>query len=207
MKQVQRLHTFRSIGMAINRDKRTIQNWYAKALADENCTEIGAIDERSGARMFSDDERDILLRYYTEMPTSSRRDTKSNRPAVEICDGTEIVTLDTPEMGGAIDLSLFAGGGKMQCIDDPDRVVEGVTNFLDQVLTHLDSDLEEKRSKLDKTAQAREQVSDKVREFAFRSELYRRDAQAIAREQNTATSDLSTMLEQLAQLGKPENAA
>jgi hypothetical protein len=201
---MERIHTFRSIAEACRRDKRTVQSWYSKALIDEQCDEIGIIDPATGARVFNDAERAILMNYFVESVVPKR---KQSAPQVEVVAGGQMTVIESPQFDGLVDLSQFLSPTEIQQIDDPGKAVDAVFSFLDVVENHFEKDLEKRQADLSKTRKARQRASDRVRDFSVRAELYKRDAAAIAREQNQQTEDLTEDLNKVKSMGKSDSDA
>lgn len=189
----------------------------AKRKAEERYGEIeGTLDPRDKRiTVYTDEDVQKILEFAPKKNSgqSKQKPSTVSPTVVETVDeplmetriiAREATVLTAPDLKPAtIDLQQWDGAPVFR-FDNPLELIDSVDSMLAQVEQALDADLQQRQQKLIESQRAKEKVSDRVRQFQLKAELYRRDAQAAAIQQNAVTQDLSEELQTINSLGKSD---
>lgn len=204
MQNVLKPHTLASIAAAQGVNKRAVQGWLRQAKKAEG-GEVGEIIGKT--RYFSDEERDILLRYAGE-PRAKRVPTEVLQPHSienEHC----CHTVAAPEFGHTtFSLERFRDNEVEALVfEDPGAVADQFIAIADQLVAGMESDIRQREQRLKATRDAQGKVAAKAQDLKLEQRLYRDRARDIDTAQTSETQALQDAARALQSLGKPQAAA
>jgi hypothetical protein len=194
---MERVHSLTSIATALNRSRRTVQDWYTRAKSEAD-REIGELID--GTRYFSDDERVLLVKYAgTDRPIA-----KPATPSVTVESGNHQIVLNTPQLPQTYTLESLRKSEAV-IIEDPLAVATRFMQVADQLVGAMQSDIQQREQRLNQTKQAKDAIATKTAELKLESRLYQERTQIIDSVQSQETQALQSALSLLQQMGKPQN--
>jgi len=189
---MKRIHTYTSISKEKKREKRTVQGWHEKARGDGH--NLGEIV--NGVRMFSDEERTLLLSYAGATPENFIKTDED----VAIATTTELML--PQDFSPRAMVSHFDGA--VGQVTDPDQIVALTRAIVNVGLTTLDSKIQRQRATLDQHQQAFVEASQVVNEGFMDLKIKASESRMVADQQTAATQQLQALMGKLAALGQVE---
>lgn len=197
---MKREHTFRSIAYDLNRDPRTVRQWYAKACEENSVTEIG--DLIDNVRHFNDAERELLVKYLSDRPSTKKQIELTYQPSEIV--SAEIVQL--PD-GGFFDPALALArfdNSKGEVFEDPMAIVDAISETLDRVEMVLGQKIDQQLENLEKTKKATQALQERKSRFELRREIAANEARKLAAQQSAATANLKEVYQEVMESGKSD---
>ena len=197
------VHTLRSIANENNRDKRTVQNWLARA-KDDGHGELGTLI--NNVRMFTDAERDILASYAgaDREPSPTAQATAAAPVSVEV--GNHAMVLSAPQLPSQFSLETLRTS-EVTAFDDPLAIANQALAIADQIQTAMDADLAQRQQRLNATQQANAELAKRVQDMKLKQLKYDLQASQIDQATTDRTMTLQESLAELTRLGKPQEPA
>lgn len=193
---MERNHTFKSIADLVDRDKRTVQNWWAKH-ESETSTKLGKIDETDSTRKFTDQERDILISY--GKPAREKVEFVQSEPVK----AAEIIEFEGTRFNTSLAANHFDGAvGRL--IQNPDEAVGMVELLCSSVLSALEEKVDVQKQGVAKTQQAQWKVEGQVEAFTEAATKLGIKSKTLAAAQTKTTEELQAKLAEMIQLGTAE---
>ena len=193
-------HTYTSIASEMGVNKRTVQDWYDRHKKRSE-QELGQIDEASGARVFSDSEREILLGYMSDRPSQKA---KVAPVTVEMGNHSQPVALSVGVQSAS--LEQFRSERIRQQLANPREFMAGMNNLLDQLEEVMDAAEEQQEAELLQTRSIKRQAARRMDQFRRRSDEYRIKTDITASIQNTELEELSEIAQEANSMGKQPTA-
>jgi hypothetical protein len=183
------IHSLRTIADAANREKRTVQNWYARAKEEHG--ELGILV--NGVRLFTNEERDILTSY----AGADRPDPlpEPDTPPVTVVAGNHHLVLAPPIMPQAFSLESLRSSEAVS-FEDPLALANRALAIADQIQTAMDADLKARQ-------QANEELKKRIQTMKLNQLKYEIQANILDSATTDRTISLQDSLAELARLGKP----
>lgn len=194
-----RLHTLRSISADCQVSYRAVQGWYAKACESSGLPELGEL--KDGARHFTDEEKNLIASFGSDRARKPQPQT----PQITIESGSSQLTLATPELPESYSLETLRQSQPV-LFDDPLAVAEQFLEIASQIQQAMDADIETREVKLNQTRRAKQTIAEKASELKLEQRLYRERTRQIDSSQTEETQALSSALQLLQTLGKPQSA-
>jgi hypothetical protein len=186
------IHTLRTIAEEFGVEKRTVQNWYARAKEEHG--EFGEID-KTGTRQFSNEQRDILIAYAS--PAASKA-----IEAVEVSVGSEIV-LTAPEMPDTYSLEVIRGASHgEQILQDPLGVANRFLQISTQLIEAMQVDISARERRLVETRRAKEMAQAKAQELQIEAKVYQLQSAEVSKSIKAETRQLESTLKELGKFEK-----
>jgi len=187
---MKRVHTYTSISKEKSRDKRTVQGWCDKARRDGH--ELGEII--NGARMFSDEERTLILTY------------AGAATEFHIKDDEEVAIATTTELLLPEDFSPRAMiahfDGAVGEATNPDQIVALTRAIVNAGLTTLNAKVERQKATLVEHQQALIEATQIASEGFVDLKIKASESRIVAEQQTAATQQLQSLMGKLAALGQ-----
>ncbi len=196
-------HTLASIASDAKVTKRTAQRWLSK------CGDIGTLDDATGARYFTDAERDQLLNHraptkqaqQTKLTADTSADTAPTVPTqIEVCSGNHRSLLNAPELPQSVSLAKFRTQDSSAIdLSTVTQAIQGVR----AIRQGLSADLEQQWAQLEATQQAAELVEAELNQLERDADKYAVTSDILARLQTQSAKGVQRSLGKLSALGSP----
>jgi hypothetical protein len=184
-------HTLASIAATAEVEKRTVQNWLKKASSAHG--ELGQVS--NGARVFSDDDRNILLSY------KSVKRKPEPVTQVQVFEGNHHVVQADPIMPVSYDLANFRSETEIVTIADPLAIAHQYCGMGDQLIAGMLTSSNGRRDTLHQTIEATRMIANKAAEVDRACTKYEILSEVRGDAQNLATADFNALLGKLQALG------
>lgn len=194
-------HTYSSIAADVGVNKRTVQDWWDKHRKRTE-QELGQIDEAGGARLFTDNEREILLGYMSDRPKKAEQ---SIQPAVIVESGNHQVNLGAPGLPQVFTLEPLRQSEVVQ-FEDPLAIAHQFMQAADLVIAGMSQDVQARQQRLNETVEAKDAIAAKKQQLELEARLYQLQTGQIDAQTSRETQRLSDALQALQCLGKPPAA-
>jgi hypothetical protein len=216
---LERIHTLKSIADAMQRDKRTAQNWLDKAEA-ETGGEVGEII--NGTRMFSDEEKALLLKFAKPVSEVKQRvavgeakhgivPTSANNPYLPTIDPSSAIVPTTRDaemqLPQGFDVSTALGsidGAKGLAFQNSEDVVNAVIHIQNCVKSALTTKIDEQKNKLELDEEQLLRLEVQQKDFKRWAAFAGHESRNVAEQQTQVTQELQQRYEQTVNLGKPQ---
>ena len=184
-------HTLSSIAAEAQVDKRTVQNWLKKS--EKIHGNLGAVS--SGARVFGDEDRAILL--------ACKSAKRKPEPViqVQVFEGNHHMVQADPIVPVSYDLGNFRPETEVVTIEDPMSIALQFCGAADQLIGAMQSSAEGQRAKLQQTIAATQMIEAKAAEVERSRIKYEVLSEVRGDTQNLATADLNALVGKLQALG------
>ncbi|MBM0745658.1 hypothetical protein JOY44_30020 (plasmid) [Phormidium sp. CLA17] len=165
----------------------------AKTTVFNRCKELG-MDTSKGV---SPTDCDRLLHEFDIAP--SEPEPVPIQTTVEV--GNHQIVLSTPQLPAAFSLESLRTG-KSITFEDPLAVASQFIEVADQISDAMETDLDNRKAKLNQTKQAKDAIAAKAMALKLQQQRYQEKAYRIDSEQSDQTDSLKEALELLQALGK-----
>ncbi|MEM9164256.1 MAG: hypothetical protein AAGC54_14450, partial [Cyanobacteria bacterium P01_F01_bin.4] len=184
--------------------KRTAQRWLEKATTEHG--ELGELVE--GTRLFSNEEKDILLSYQSKRPPNTvvadeLEQTQPVAAELQIYEGNHQVTLPTPDLNGNRTLSALRSDVDVVAYDDPLAMAQAIIQQNNQLIGAMDQHRQQKQQQLAAANQALQAIQGSNQQLKDAAIEYKIDSRIQGAQLNQATQQLGAEIAEQQRLGKP----
>ncbi|MEL6776511.1 MAG: hypothetical protein AAFO06_04580 [Cyanobacteria bacterium J06597_16] len=196
--------TLLDVAALANTTKRTAQRWLEKATTAHG--EIGELVE--GTRLFSNEEKDILLSYQSKRPQNTvvadePEQTQPVAAEIQVYEGNHQVTLPTPNFGGDRTLSALRSDADVLAYEDPLAMAQAIVHQNNQLIGAMDQHRQAQGQRLAATTQALQAIQGSNQQLKDAAIEYKIDSRIQGAQLNQATQQLGAEIADQQRLGKP----
>ncbi len=146
----------------------------------------------------------ILEQEFDCVPATSNTPALQSFVSVEV--GNHSMILATPQLPQTYSLESLRVSESVQ-IEDPIAVAQQFLQVADSLVNSMQTDIQQRESRLQQTRQAKEAIAAKSNELKLEARLYRERASMLDSALSSETQNLQDALATIQQLGKPQTAA
>ena len=121
----------------------------------------------------------------------------------EIHTGNHRVTGQLAPLPSTADLGTFRGDAELTTFDAPLAVVDQALDFADALITAIDDDADYQTQQIQQTQRANAKLKDKLDQVQRRKDRYQTESRMMALLQSQQATELQQNMQQLQQLGQP----